>query len=160
MVKLTKMIDSIEVGMYIQLSNREAMSTIGGKILNKVILYRDPMTNKEEYQLEISIDGKSKVITNFEPYDILTLIDKNCNDVMKLRLKKIRDKYFPNGENLILDALNQIMRTWNDFDNDEKLEIATVLEENMNAKAIRLIIDHLSLKREEIALMLGIEVAE
>ena len=72
MVSLQKVINKMEPGMYVALSNMEKFSTIGGKILNV-----------EEQYIQLSIDGKSKIITDFEPYKVLSLVDKDSQDIIK-----------------------------------------------------------------------------
>ena len=83
MVSLQKVINKMEPGMYVALSNMEKFSTIGGKILNV-----------EEQYIQLSIDGKSKIITDFEPYKVLSLVDKDSQDIIKTRLKNIEELCF------------------------------------------------------------------
>lgn len=149
MVSIQKVINKMEPGMYVALSNMEKFSTIGGKILNV-----------EEQYIELSIDGKSKIITDFEPYKVLSLVDKNSQDIVKTRLKNIEELCFGGSDVRTVKVFRNILAIWRLFDEDDREEFSTVLADKMDADAVCDIMDDLVARQEKIVELLGVKVAE
>lgn len=149
MVSLQKVINKMEPGMYVALSNMEKFSTIGGKILNV-----------EEQYIELSIDGKSKIITDFEPYKVLSLVDKDSQDIIKTRLKNIEELCFGGSDVRTVKVFRNILAIWRLFDEDDREEFSTVLADKMDADAVCDIIDDLVARQEKIVELMGVKVAE
>lgn len=149
MVSLQKVINKMEPGMYVALSNMEKFSTIGGKILNV----------EEEY-IELSIDGKSKIITDFEPYKVLSLVDKDSRDIIKTRLKNIEELCFGGSDIRTVKVFRNILAIWRLFDEDDREEFSTVLADKMDADAVCDIMDDLVARQEKIVELMGVKVAE
>lgn len=149
MVSLQKVINKMEPGMYVALSNMEKFSTIGGKILNV-----------EEQYIQLSIDGKSKIITDFEPYKVLSLVDKDSQDIIKTRLKNIEELCFGGLDIRTVKVFRNILAIWRLFDEDDREEFSTVLADKMDADAVCDIMDDLVARQERIAELMGVKVAE
>lgn len=149
MVSLQKVINKMEPGMYVALSNMEKFSTIGGKILNV-----------EEQYIELSIDGKSKIITDFEPYKVLSLVDKDSRDIIKTRLKNIEELCFGGSDIRTVKVFRNILAIWRLFDEDDREEFSTVLADKMDADAVCDIMDDLVARQEKIVELMGVKVAE
>ena len=149
MVSLQKVINKMEPGMYVALSNMEKFSTIGGKILNV-----------EEQYIELSIDGKSKIITDFEPYKVLSLVDKNGQDIIKTRLKNIEELCFGGSDIRTVKVFRNILAIWRLFDEDDREEFSTVLADKMDADAVCDIMDDLVARQDKIVELMGVKVAE
>lgn len=149
MVSLQKVINKMEPGMYVALSNMEKFSTIGGKILNV-----------EEQYIQLSIDGKSKIITDFEPYKVLSLVDKDSQDIIKTRLKNIEELCFGGLDIRTVKVFRNILAIWRLFDEDDREEFSTVLADKMDADAVCDIMDDLVARQEKIAELMGVKVAE
>lgn len=149
MVSLQKVINKMEPGMYVALSNMEKFSTIGGKILNV-----------EEQYIELSIDGKSKIITDFDPYKVLSLVDKNSQDIVKTRLKNIEELCFGGSDVRTVKVFRNILAIWRLFDEDDREEFSTVLADKMDADAVCDIMDDLVARQDKIVELMGVKVAE
>lgn len=149
MVSLQKVINKMEPGMYVALSNMEKFSTIGGKILNV-----------EEQYIQLSIDGKSKIITDFEPYKVLSLVDKDSQDIIKTRLKNIEELCFGGFDIRTVKVFRNILAIWRLFDEDDREEFSTVLADKMDADAVCDIMDDLVARQEKIVELMGVKVAE
>ena len=149
MVSLQKVINKMEPGMYVALSNMEKFSTIGGKILNV-----------EEQYIELSIDGKSKIITDFEPYKVLSLVDKDSRDIIKTRLKNIEELCFGGSDIRTVKVFRNILAIWRLFDEDDREEFSTVLADKMDADAVCDIMDDLVARQDKIVELMGVKVAE
>ncbi len=149
MVSLQKVINKMEPGMYVALSNMEKFSTIGGKILNV-----------EEQYIELSIDGKSKIITDFEPYKVLSLVDKDSQDIIKTRLKNIEELCFGGSDIRTVKVFRNILAIWRLFDEDDREEFSTVLADKMDADAVCDIMDDLVARQDKIVELMGVKVAE
>lgn len=149
MVSLQKVINKMEPGMYVALSNMEKFSTLGGKILNV-----------EEQYIELSIDGKSKIITDFEPYKVLSLVDKNSQDIVKTRLKNIEELCFGGSDVRTVKVFRNILAIWRLFDEDDREEFSTVLADKMDADAVCDIMDDLVARQDKIVELMGVKVAE
>ena len=135
--------------MYVALSNMEKFSTIGGKILNV-----------EEQYIELSIDGKSKIITDFEPYKVLSLVDKDSRDIIKTRLKNIEELCFGGSDIRTVKVFRNILAIWRLFDEDDREEFSTVLADKMDADAVCDIMDDLVARQDKIVELMGVKVAE
>lgn len=149
MVSLQKVINKMEPGMYVALSNMEKFSTIGGKILNV-----------EEQYIELSIDGKSKIITDFDPYKVLSLVDKNSQDIVKTRLKNIEELCFGGSDVRTVKVFRNILAIWRLFDEDDREEFSTVLADKMDADAVCDIMDDLVARQDKIVELMGVKVTE
>lgn len=149
MVSLQKVINKMEPGMYVALSNMEKFSTIGGKILNV-----------EEQYIELSIDGKSKIITDFDPYKVLSLVDKNSQDIVKTRLKNIEELCFGGSDVRTVKVFRNILAIWRLFDEDDREEFSTVLADKIDADAVCDIMDDLVARQDKIVELMGVKVAE
>lgn len=149
MVSLQKVINKMEPGMYVALSNMEKFSTLGGKILNV-----------EEQYIELSIDGKSKIITDFEPYKVLSLVDKNSQDIVKTRLKNIEELCFGGSDVRTVKVFRNIWAIWRLFDEDDREEFSTVLADKMDADAVCDIMDDLVARQDKIVELMSVKVAE
>ena len=149
MVSLQKVINKMEPGMYVALSNMEKFSTIGGKILNV-----------EEQYIELSIDGKSKIITDFEPYKVLSLVDKDSQEIIKTRLKNIEELCFGGSDIRTVKVFRNILAIWRLFDEDDREEFSTVLADKMDADAVCDIMDDLVARQDKIVELMGVKVAE
>lgn len=149
MVSLQKVINKMEPGMYVALSNMEKFSTIGGKILNV-----------EEQYIKLSIDGKSKIITDFEPYKVLSLVDKDSQDIIKTRLKNIEELCFGGSDIRTVKVFRNILAIWRLFDEDDREEFSTVLADKMDADAVCDIMDDLVARQDKIVELMGVKVAE
>lgn len=149
MVSLQKVINKMEPGMYVALSNMEKFSTIGGKILNV-----------EEQYIELSIDGKSKIITDFDPYKVLSLVDKNSQDIVKTRLKNIEELCFGGSDVRTVKVFRNILSIWRLFDEDDREEFSTVLADKIDADAVCDIMDDLVARQDKIVELMGVKVAE
>lgn len=149
MVSLQKVINKMEPGMYVALSNMEKFSTIGGKILNV-----------EEQYIQLSIDGKSKIITDFEPYKVLSLVDKDSQDIIKTRLKNIEELCFGGLDIRTVKVFRNILAIWRLFDEDDREEFSTVLADKMDADAVCDIMDDLVARQDKIVELMGVKVAE
>lgn len=149
MVSLQKVMNKMEPGMYVALSNMEKFSTIGGKILNV----------GEQY-IELSIDGKSKIITDFEAYKVLSLVDKDSQDIIKTRLKNIEELCFGGSDVRTVKVFRNILAIWRLFDEDDREEFSTVLADKMDSDAVCDIMDDLVARQNKIAELMGVKVAE
>lgn len=149
MVSLQKVINKMEPGMYVALSNMEKFSTIGGKILNV-----------EEQYIKLRIDGKSKIITDFEPYKVLSLVDKDSQDIIKTRLKNIEELCFGGSDIRTVKVFRNILAIWRLFDEDDREEFSTVLADKMDADAVCDIMDDLVARQDKIVELMGVKVAE
>lgn len=149
MVSLQKVINKMEPDMYVALSNMEKFSTMGGKILNV-----------EEQYIELSIDGKSKIITDFEPYKVLSLVDKDSQDIIKTRLKNIEELCFGGSDIRTVKVFRNILAIWRLFDEDDREEFSTVLANKMNSDAVCDIMDDLVARQDKIVELMGVKVAE
>ena len=108
----------------------------------------------------MSIDGKSKIITDFEPYKVLSLVDKDSQDIIKTRLKNIEELCFGGSDIRTVKVFRNILAIWRLFDEDDREEFSTVLANKMNSDAVCDIMDDLVARQDKIVELMGVKVAE
>ena len=135
MYMLKDLIDMVEVGMRIGLSNRENGCYFGGTVTKK-LLYHDSETHKEEHHLEVDVDGVKKEITNIEKYSVYALINRECKDLLRINQEDIRAYYFPDAYADPVDAFFEMLEDWNRSGDYEREVMATVMMERMNADVL------------------------
>ena len=135
MYMLKDLIDMVEVGMRIGLSNRENGCYFGGTVTKK-LLYHDSETHKEEHHLEVDVDGVKKEITNIEKYSVYALINRECKDLLRINQDDVRAFYFPDAYADPVDAFFEMLEDWNRSGDYEREVMATVMMERMNADVL------------------------
>lgn len=145
MYMLKDMIDMVEVGMRIGLSNRENGCYFGGTVIKK-LLYHDSETHEEEYHLEVDVDGLIKEITNIEKYSVYALINRECKDLLRINQEDIRAFYFPDAYADPVDAFFEMLEDWNRSGDYEREVMATVMMERTNADVLEQIMGKINSK--------------
>lgn len=151
-MKLNDVIDMVEVGMRIGLNNSETGCFFGGTVIRKLLIH-DSETHEEYYHLEVELDDLVKEITEIEKYNVYALVDRKCRDLLKVRRKRLKERYFPADgymDDEVSSVFWEMINAWDDNSEADREDLAKILFEKMDADDLKEIMDEVSENQKDL----------